>query len=611
MLQKSLDHDEFSGDAQLMRGLARLRTLVISSALLWLAVVAVLAWLHGRRQLEADVAELAVQTNQYRDSALRIASQNFLEMSKITALLTVRADVLAIAEKYSALGHDFADLALPQRLALLKDDAQVRSTSAGLLEIVDDLRYDLIFVEDRFGNIIASSDAAKQVSMLGLYSGDRPYFLEAMQNAKGSMFSVGRTARKLGLNFSSRIDNGAGAAIGVVVARLPVERFVEHLSREGYQFIIIDSYGMIVASGDPDLVLQHVGPLSPRRPDDDLLKSYYHQDHLQTINLARYEGRLHDLHWVLNGKPILLSMAKLGNQGYQLGVFSSLRKKSEIDRAYLLIGALVGLMGIPVGIALYFLFAAQMRRAAAGRRLRAVNALLAHANEEKNRYLGIAAHDLRNPLSSLRGLSQLMLEMQLPEEQKHQFVNVIHRTSDELLNLVNDLLDVSNIEAGKIALSLAPVDLPALVRERLAHLLPQAEQKQIRIEFIASDIAALPVDKSRFGQVIDNLISNAIKFSPPGTVVTVRVADRNDGVEFAVEDQGPGISEADREHLFKSFQKLSAKPTAGEKSTGLGLSIVKSIVEAHGGHIDVESPPEGGARFVVLLPNFRSTAVEA
>ncbi|MDH4564008.1 sensor histidine kinase [Pseudomonas sp. BN411] len=610
MLQKTLDNDEFSSDARLMRGLARLRGTVVLSVLLWLLVVAMVAWLHGRRQLEDEVAELATDTALYRDSAVRIANQNFLELSKITALLTVRADVLALSEKYSAFGRSFADLAVAQRIAQLKDDAQVQSTSARLQEIVGDLRYDLIFVEDRFGTIIASSDANKPDTVLGLNFADRPSFQEAMKNEEGSMFVVGRTSRELGLNFSSRIGESQSEATGAVVARLPVERFVEHLSRKGYEFIIIDSYGMIVASGDPGLLLNHVGPLSPRRPDDERLKTYYRQDQLKAIDLAPYEGRLHDLHWALNGKPILLSLASLGNKGYQLGVFSSLHEKDEIDRAYFVIGLLVGFMGIPIGIALYSLFAGQMRRAASGRRLKAVNAQLERANAEKNRYLGIAAHDLRNPLSSLRGLSQLMLEMDLPEEQRLQFVNVIHRTSDELLNLVNDLLDVSHIEAGRIELSLSPVDLPALIRERLEHLTLQASRKQIRIDLITGDMAATPLDKRRFGQVIDNLASNAIKFSPLGSVVTVRAADNSDGVEFSVEDEGPGIGEVDRELLFKSFQKLSAKPTAGEKSTGLGLSIVKNIVEAHGGRIDVEKAPSGGARFVVLLPRSLTTAEE-
>src|SRR6185436_4171694 len=110
------------------------------------------------------------------------------------------------------------------------------------------------------------------------------------------------------------------------------------------------------------------------------------------------------------------------------------------------------------------------------------------------------------------------------------------------------------------------------------------------------------VDKARFAQVVDNLLSNAIKFSPSGTTVRVRLHSQDGRLAFSVEDQGPGIAEEDRKLLFRSFQKLSARPTGGEKSTGLGLAIVKRIVDAHGGTIEVESSAGGGARFIVTVP---------
>ena len=102
--------------------------------------------------------------------------------------------------------------------------------------------------------------------------------------------------------------------------------------------------------------------------------------------------------------------------------------------------------------------------------------------------------------------------------------------------------------------------------------------------------------------MIDNLVSNAIKFSPSGTTVQISVRSGAGSFTFSVQDQGPGIPEADRKLLFRSFQKLSARPTGGEKSTGLGLAIVKRIIDAHGGRIDVESGPAGGTRFAVTMP---------
>ena len=234
--------------------------------------------------------------------------------------------------------------------------------------------------------------------------------------------------------------------------------------------------------------------------------------------------------------------------------------------------------------------------------LEGANQRLTAANEDKNRYLGIAAHDLRNPLSSMRGLSQLMLEMPLEPAQKQEFLETIHRTSDELLTLVNDLLDVAQIESGTLDLRREDRDVGKLVEERLVHLGPTAVRKNIAIKFETQGALTANIDAARFSQVIDNLISNAVKFSPAGTNVHVSVDGAAASVRFTVQDEGPGITDADRENLFKNFQKLSARPTGGEKSTGLGLAIVHKIVDAHGGGIVVEHGAQSGAKFVVSIP---------
>jgi two-component system sensor histidine kinase/response regulator len=209
---------------------------------------------------------------------------------------------------------------------------------------------------------------------------------------------------------------------------------------------------------------------------------------------------------------------------------------------------------------------------------------------------------LRNPLSSMRGLSQLMMEAPLEPEQQREFLETIHRTSDEMLGLVNDLLDVSVIESGKLTLRRSDQDMAQLIQRRVHHLEPHARNKKIGLRVDTDGEGRASIDPARFGQVIDNLVSNAIKFSPAGTTVQVALRASDGTFSFSVQDQGPGISEDERKLLFRSFQKLSARPTGGEKSTGLGLAIVKKIVDAHGGSIDVESAPGRGTRFTVTAP---------
>ncbi|MBF0188974.1 MAG: hybrid sensor histidine kinase/response regulator, partial [Magnetococcales bacterium] len=223
-------------------------------------------------------------------------------------------------------------------------------------------------------------------------------------------------------------------------------------------------------------------------------------------------------------------------------------------------------------------------------------------NEEKNRFLGMAAHDLRNPLSSIQGLGELLLEMDVENEDRTSFLSTIVQVSGQMLDLLNDLLDLSTIESGRFDLERSRCDLVEVLKERCRIAGFVAMSKSITIDLDLPEEAMLSVDVTRIGQVIDNLLSNAIKFSPAETRIDVSLQQSGDTLRFSVVDQGPGISEEEKERLFGAFETASAQPTGGEKSSGLGLSIVKQIVQAHTGEIIVENGPEAGAAFTVVLP---------
>jgi len=227
---------------------------------------------------------------------------------------------------------------------------------------------------------------------------------------------------------------------------------------------------------------------------------------------------------------------------------------------------------------------------------------LKELNKLKDTYLGIAAHDLRNPLSSIRGMSQMLVEMELDDGTKRSFLESIYRVSNQMLTLVNDLLDVSVIESGKFDLRLTEENLSKLAKERAELVAGSAEKKQIKLTTDLQEVSNSLFDPDRMRQVIDNLLTNAIKFSPAGTTVDVACRQTKQSLEISVADQGPGIPSEDIDKLFGTFQKLSVQPTAGEKSTGLGLSIVKQIVNAHGGEITVDSKVGKGSVFTVRIP---------
>jgi len=232
---------------------------------------------------------------------------------------------------------------------------------------------------------------------------------------------------------------------------------------------------------------------------------------------------------------------------------------------------------------------------------------LSKANAAKNRFLGMAAHDLRNPLASIRGLAEFLRDGAVGQLTADQLdlINTIHGASQSMLDLVNELLDVATIESGELKLHLAPHDLAELIAKSVSLTNREAAKKKTTVVFDPrGTVPKLVLDQAKMRQVVDNLLSNAVKYSPPGSTVTVVLhTDLPHGTcSVSVQDQGPGIPEGERHKLFKDFGRLSVQPTGGEKSTGLGLAICRKIVEAHRGTITAENLPTRGCEFRVVLP---------
>jgi len=230
---------------------------------------------------------------------------------------------------------------------------------------------------------------------------------------------------------------------------------------------------------------------------------------------------------------------------------------------------------------------------------------LVELNDLKNKFLGIAAHDLRNPITVIKGYIQLLAGGSLGKisEQQGKVLNTMNKACETMLALIDDLLDVSAIESGKLELGLREVDLAEFLRESHASNSLLAKSKSIELVLeIPPTLPPVALDPDRLNQVLNNLISNAIKFSRPNTAIALRVAVRDDTVEIAVSDRGPGIPEEETQRLFAPFVRGSARPTGGEKGVGLGLAIVKRLVEAHGGKIWVESKVGVGSSFKFTLP---------
>lgn len=223
-------------------------------------------------------------------------------------------------------------------------------------------------------------------------------------------------------------------------------------------------------------------------------------------------------------------------------------------------------------------------------------------DEEKNEFLGIAAHDLKNPLSIIKEGSNLILNGNLTDSEIKEFAGDIHNTSKVMFDIIINLLDVNRIEQGKIEVFPEMVDLNFIVNSAINKYKSVSEKKDISLIFSSDLTKYIEIDINIFIQIFDNLLSNAIKFSPKGKSVYISVFENEKTVEISIKDEGPGLTEDDQKKLFKKFSRLSAQPTGGENSTGLGLSIGKKLVEICNGKISCESIYGEGAEFKVEFP---------
>ena len=243
----------------------------------------------------------------------------------------------------------------------------------------------------------------------------------------------------------------------------------------------------------------------------------------------------------------------------------------------------------------------------ANRRLAAQWARLRQANSFKSEILGTVAHDLKNPLSVILGRTEILKELiakagALNGEAQAQIAH-IRDAANRLTGMVDDLVADAMADALDISVRREPVDISILVQEVAEANRPLAARKQQTIRVSAPSHHTAMVDSDRIREAIDNLVSNAVKYSPIGGAIDIMVTQEPGNISIQVKDQGAGLSPEDLSRLFGRFQRLSAKPTAGETSTGLGLSIVKRIVDLHGGRVTVESAgPAKGATFNMQLP---------
>jgi PAS domain S-box-containing protein len=293
-----------------------------------------------------------------------------------------------------------------------------------------------------------------------------------------------------------------------------------------------------------------------------------------------------------------LTAIKQSVLGSGIGTLSeeTLTYKGEVYHFHLTVEPLRDAQGVVVGVTCTATDITSLKRATAE---------LERLNRIRTQFLDTAAHDLRNPISGILFLTEFLYDevATVLTEQQRRALSGIRSSSEFMIRLIDNYLDITSVQSGSLHLNRRLSD-PRRVLERSIGLNAKlASQKQLHIGLhMEGALPELSIDEERVAQVLNNLISNAIKFSQPGTTIEVRSVAQNEGVLISVRDQGPGIPEAERYKLFEPFGRTSVRAPGGERSTGLGLAISRKIVEGHGGRIWVESQVGVGSVFLFTLP---------
>ena len=228
------------------------------------------------------------------------------------------------------------------------------------------------------------------------------------------------------------------------------------------------------------------------------------------------------------------------------------------------------------------------------------------ANQHKSEFLANMSHELRTPLNAIIGFSEVMIERMFGDvnPKQDEYLRDIHESGKHLLSLINDILDLSKIEAGRMELDLTDFDLRAAVANALALVRERATRHNIALmQQIDPALGELRADERKFKQILLNLLTNAVKFTPDGGSIELRARLVDDGVEFTVTDNGIGIRAEDQQAIFEAFRQVGSGYSNKEEGTGLGLALTRRFVELHGGSLDVASAPGKGSTFSFTLPS--------
>ncbi len=516
-----------------------------------------------------------------------------------------RTAAATVAQRLGSLGSQLGMLASEPSLVAALRQRDDRTLQGRLDSVFDISVYDRIGIVDASAALRAGAPAARRVTdrLVRSVAVDVPLatdwvLLPSDPNEAESLATAGVLVVPI-REGGTRVGN-----LYAVLSSSPFSRVLDQVSVVGGRlFVVIDSNGIVVAGsfgegagGDLSFGGWTTGaPFST----PDLARALR-----ETGEVTAPSGGL--------GKERLFTYAPSVAGKWAIYLIDApevvLAGERQLSSELLTAATLALIAAAALSITLTILFGLVRRQRAAVVRL---NAELASASEQKTRFLSNMSHELRTPLNAINGFSQVLLERMSGElnAKQEEYLRDILDAGRHLLGLVNELLDLAKVEAGKLELQPQDLEVRMALQEAHALIAPLAAQKRLAFELDAGgDLGVIHQDPKRLRQVLNNLLSNAVKFTPEGGRVHTAAALQDGGVEIRVTDTGPGIGPEDLPSLFREFEQVGAGRGQG---TGLGLALSKRLVDAMGGGIHVTSEIGKGTTFMVRLPRRQPAHVES